>query len=94
MTEWVAVVTGARSLPPALLPPDLAANLPNFETPEFTGRVVAALYRDPARMEHSGKTLIGAELGRQYGVKDTNGKQPPSYRATLGAPHELLAKAI
>lgn len=75
-----------KSIPPAMLPPDIAANLPNFETPEFTGRVIAALYRDDARMAHSGMTLIGAELGAKYGLKDDGDKQPPSYRAQMGAP--------
>jgi NAD(P)-dependent dehydrogenase (short-subunit alcohol dehydrogenase family) len=56
------------------------------ETPEFTGRIVAALYRDPKRMEKSGQVLIGAEVAQEYGIKDESGKQPPSHRAMLGAP--------
>lgn len=52
------------------------------ETAEFTGHVVWALYRDPARMEMSGRTLIGAELARKYGILDAGGRQPPSYRDT------------
>lgn len=75
-----------KSIPVEMMPPDLAANLPNFETPEFTGHVLAALYLDRDRMAHSGKTLIGAELATQYGIKDNGDKQPPSYRAMMGAP--------
>lgn len=56
------------------------------ESPEFTGRVIAALYRDPARMEKSGQVLVGAEAARDYGVKDIDGKQPPSHRGALGGP--------
>lgn len=56
------------------------------ETPEFTGRLIAALYRDPALMEFSGQTLIGAELAQRYGITDAGGKVPPSYREMLGAP--------
>jgi NAD(P)-dependent dehydrogenase (short-subunit alcohol dehydrogenase family) len=56
------------------------------ETPEFTGRIVDALYKDPKLMELSGQTLIGAELGVKYGIKDDGDKQPPSYRAMLGEP--------
>jgi NAD(P)-dependent dehydrogenase (short-subunit alcohol dehydrogenase family) len=52
------------------------------ETPEFTGHVIWALYNDPELMRMSGKTLIGAELGAQYGIRDRNGKQPTSYRDT------------
>jgi NAD(P)-dependent dehydrogenase (short-subunit alcohol dehydrogenase family) len=52
------------------------------ETPEFTGHVIWALYNDPAVMQLSGQTLIGAELALKYGIKDANGRQPPSYRDT------------
>jgi hypothetical protein len=56
------------------------------ETPEFTGHLISALYRDPKRMEKSGQVLIGAEAAQEYGLKDEGGKQPPSHRAMLGAP--------
>jgi NAD(P)-dependent dehydrogenase (short-subunit alcohol dehydrogenase family) len=62
---------------------DIAATA---ETPEFTGRVIDALARDPALMEKSGKVWIGAELGQLYGVADTNGRTPPSHRAFFGEP--------
>lgn len=39
-----------------------------------------------ALMERSGQTLIGAELGAHYAIRDRNGRQPPSYRASLGDP--------
>jgi hypothetical protein len=52
------------------------------ETPEFTGHVIWALYNDPELMQMSGKTLIGAELGARYGIRDRDGKQPTSYRDT------------
>jgi len=55
------------------------------ETPEFTGHVIAALYRDPQRLEKSGKVLIGAELAQEYGITD-EGRQPPSHRPMLGSP--------
>ena len=56
------------------------------ETPEFTGRLIAAVYDDPAVMSLSGQTLIGAELAARYGLTDEGGRTPPSYRDTLGAP--------
>jgi NAD(P)-dependent dehydrogenase (short-subunit alcohol dehydrogenase family) len=52
------------------------------ESPEFTGHVIWALYNDPELMKLSGKTLIGAELGARYGVRDRDGRQPASYRDT------------
>ncbi len=55
------------------------------ETPDFTGYVIGALYRDPKRMEKSGQVLVGAELALEYGVTD-EGRQPPSHRPMLGGP--------
>jgi NAD(P)-dependent dehydrogenase (short-subunit alcohol dehydrogenase family) len=54
------------------------------EHPQFTGRVIHALYKDPQLMDRSGKVWIGAELGVEYGIVDINGKQPPSHRAFFG----------
>lgn len=56
------------------------------ETPEFSGRVIDALAKDPKLMERSGRVWVGAELGEEYGVRDVNGKQPPSHRPMLGDP--------
>jgi NAD(P)-dependent dehydrogenase (short-subunit alcohol dehydrogenase family) len=58
------------------------------ETPQFTGRVIAALYAAPNLLEYSGRTLIGAELGAELGVKDIDGSVPASARDRLGAPRE------
>lgn len=57
------------------------------ETPEFTGHVLAALYRDEKRAEKSGQVLIGAELAAEYGITD-EGRQPPSHRPMLGGPQQ------
>ncbi|HVT36989.1 MAG TPA: SDR family NAD(P)-dependent oxidoreductase [Nevskiaceae bacterium] len=56
------------------------------ETPEFTGDVIAALWRDAKLMEKSGKVLIAAEAAQELGVTEAGGKQPPSHRAFLGGP--------
>lgn len=56
------------------------------ETPEFTGRVIAAIHADPERMAMSGQTFIGAELAERYGITEAGGRQPPSHRAMLGEP--------
>lgn len=61
--------------------------LDTIETPEFTGHAIWALYRDPRRAALSGRTLIGAELGVQYGITDQGGRQPPSPREHGIAPH-------
>jgi NAD(P)-dependent dehydrogenase (short-subunit alcohol dehydrogenase family) len=64
------------------------------ETPEFTGHVIAALAADPDVLAVSGRTLIGAELARQYGISDAGGRQPPSVRDLMNvAPAEYQGKA-
>jgi NAD(P)-dependent dehydrogenase (short-subunit alcohol dehydrogenase family) len=50
------------------------------ETPEFTGHVIAALAADPGVLAVSGRTLIGAEVAREYGISDAGGRRPPSVR--------------
>jgi NAD(P)-dependent dehydrogenase (short-subunit alcohol dehydrogenase family) len=75
-----------RAMPSEMIPEDLRTQLPNWESPEFTGMVIEALSRDPARASLSGQALIGAELGGRYGIRDLDGKTPMSYRSTMGAP--------
>jgi NAD(P)-dependent dehydrogenase (short-subunit alcohol dehydrogenase family) len=55
-------------------------------SPEFPGRVIAALAGDPDVMRHSGGTFITAEMAREYGITDIDGKVIPSLRAERGAP--------
>jgi dehydrogenase/reductase SDR family protein 1 len=51
-------------------------DLSNSESPEFTGRAVAALARDPDVLRYSGRVLIVATLAAEYGFKDIDGKAP------------------
>ncbi|HTV96447.1 MAG TPA: SDR family NAD(P)-dependent oxidoreductase [Steroidobacteraceae bacterium] len=55
-------------------------------TPEFPGRVIAALASDPQLMRRSGGTFITAELAQEYAITDIDGKVIPSLRAERGAP--------
>ena len=55
-------------------------------TPEFPGRVIAALAADPEIMTQSGGTFITAEVAQRYGITDVDGKTIPSLRAERGAP--------
>ena len=66
----------------------LAAFADHAETPEFTGRLIDALYRDPDLPDLSGHTLIGAELADRYAITDEGGRRPPSHREALGSPRE------
>ncbi|HEY4050571.1 MAG TPA: SDR family NAD(P)-dependent oxidoreductase [Acidobacteriaceae bacterium] len=61
------------------------------DSPQFTGRVIAALYESDLRMKLTGRALIGAELGAKLGVSDIDGSAPLSYRYELGGPPELHA---
>lgn len=91
LTDWL------KAVPREHIPPAVLADLPHFESPEFTGLVIERLWRDPERMAMSGESLIGAELGLKYGIKDLDGKQPRSYAASLGAPSarfRLAAKPV
>ncbi|URM97339.1 SDR family NAD(P)-dependent oxidoreductase [Actinomadura madurae] len=56
------------------------------ESPEFSGRVIDALARDPRLMERTGQVLIGAEIGAELGVVDVDGGTPASHREKLGDP--------
>jgi NAD(P)-dependent dehydrogenase (short-subunit alcohol dehydrogenase family) len=55
-------------------------------SPEFPGRVIAALASDPEVMKRSGGTFITAEVARDYGITDIDGRVVPSLRAERGAP--------
>jgi NAD(P)-dependent dehydrogenase (short-subunit alcohol dehydrogenase family) len=46
------------------------------ESPEFIGRVVAALFADPHLLERSGRVLVAAQVARELGVTDIDGTQP------------------
>lgn len=65
-------------------PEKYAQIMDTAENPEFTGRVIDALARDPDLMDKSGKVWIGAELGALYGVTDLNGRVPESHRVFFG----------
>jgi NAD(P)-dependent dehydrogenase (short-subunit alcohol dehydrogenase family) len=84
---WMGLLLTERTLRVFNEAPEKYADIAaTAETPEFTGRVIDALARDPALMDKSGKVWIGAELGQAYGVADTNGRTPPSHRAFFGEP--------
>jgi NAD(P)-dependent dehydrogenase (short-subunit alcohol dehydrogenase family) len=51
-------------------------DISNSESPQFIGRVVAALATDPDIMIKSGKVLIAAQEALEYGIQDIDGKQP------------------
>ena len=51
-------------------------DMSNSESPQFIGRVVAALAADPDIMNKSGKVLVAAQEALEYGIQDIDGRQP------------------
>jgi dehydrogenase/reductase SDR family member 1 len=69
------------SLYPGLVRTEAVVNagvfdLSNSESPEFIGRAIAALASDADALRWSGRVLVAAELAREYGFTDVDGKQP------------------
>jgi len=50
------------------------------ESAQFSGRAVAALAADDNVLQKTGQALVVAELAREYGFTDIDGRQPPSLR--------------
>jgi dehydrogenase/reductase SDR family member 1 len=50
--------------------------LDNSESPQFIGRVIAALARDPQLSARSGTVVVAAQAARELCVTDIDGKQP------------------
>lgn len=51
-------------------------DLSNSESPQFTGRAVAALAADPDIVRRSGQVVVAAAIAQEYGFSDTDGKRP------------------
>ena len=51
-------------------------DLSNSESPQFIGRAVAALAADSRMMEKTGTVVVAAQLAKDYGFDDIDGKKP------------------
>lgn len=51
-------------------------DLSNSESPEFIGRVIAALAVDPRAIDRSGHVIVAADAALSYGILDDDGRQP------------------
>lgn len=84
---WMGLLLTESLLAAAAANPEAVAGMIEVaETPEFTGLVIDAIATDPNYMAKTGQVFYGSELGVEYGVRDTNGKQPASHREWLGPP--------
>jgi NAD(P)-dependent dehydrogenase (short-subunit alcohol dehydrogenase family) len=86
---WPGFVATEKMLEQASIKPDVrkVREELGFETAEFVGRVIGAIYDDPEIASLSGKTLLTAEMGNRYGIKDIDGSTPKSLRELYGGPH-------
>jgi NAD(P)-dependent dehydrogenase (short-subunit alcohol dehydrogenase family) len=75
-------------------PGEYEAVMANAVHPEFLGRVLDALMKDPKLSERAGKTWYAAELAEDLGVQDVDGRQPPSDAAFLGEPAQVSGAVI
>ena len=75
---WPGFIKSEKFLAqPDRMPPALAKRiLEHGESAEFVGRAVAALAADPNVMDKSGQLLLAAELAREYGFVDVDGRLP------------------
>ena len=53
-------------------------DLSKSESPEFIGRVIGALARDPRLADRSGHVVVAAQAALELGVADVDGRQPPA----------------
>ncbi len=80
---WMGALATERLLDMIAADPAKYGHLADtLETLRYTGEVIWALWNDPTLMELSGRTLIGAEEGRRYGLRDVGGTFPPNARET------------
>ena len=92
---WMGLLKTARSASSmAEKPGQFDFLLPYMETPDFTGRIIVAIHNDPDMMALSGRTIIGAEQAKEYGVLDLDGNCPNSLRPVTGGPFKYDDRII
>lgn len=93
---WMGALTTERLLSMMEAMPDRFAHLEGaLESPDYTGHVAWAIYSDPNMMRFNGRTIIGAEVGKDFGITDIAGKFPPSVRETTGVvPPQYFAHKV
>lgn len=79
-------LTARRGLPPGQPAMDTAGAMPTplAETPLFNGRAVAALARDPRKMDYTGKIMVPGRMAAEFDFKDERGVRSPSLLSLKG----------
>jgi NAD(P)-dependent dehydrogenase (short-subunit alcohol dehydrogenase family) len=93
---WMGALTSERLLEMMAAEPEKFAHLQGqLESTGLTGHVAWALFNDPKMMDYNGKTLVGADLAKSYGITDLGGNYAPSFREQTGiAPAEFAAYKV
>lgn len=93
VSVWMGSLTTERLLGMMATAPERFAHLDGkLEPAGYTGHLAWAIYNDPDRMtKFNGRTIIGAEIGREYGITDEAGRFPPSVRDSTGASPPVYA---
>lgn len=94
---WMGSLTTERLMGMMAAMPALKEHLEGtLESAGYTGHVAWAMYNDPEMFaKYNGRTVIGAEVGREYGLTDIDGKYPPSVRDGTGcAPPQFGAYKV
>ena len=87
VSVWMGALTTERMEGMMHAMPDLRKHLAGtLEDAGYTGHLAWAMLHDPEMMKKfNGKTVIGAEVGKAYGITDSQGKYPISVRDGTGA---------
>jgi NAD(P)-dependent dehydrogenase (short-subunit alcohol dehydrogenase family) len=70
------------------------AEFAESETPFYVGRAIAALAADPRVMEKSGRVFNSAELAKEYGFTDVDGRRPMIWDWLKGRMPQFAFKKI
>lgn len=86
VSVWMGSLTTERLLEMMEKVPALRQRLEGtLEDAGYTGHIAWAMFNDPDMFtKFNGKTVIGAEVGRDYGITDESGRFPPSVRQGTG----------
>ena len=88
LSLWQGFTYTERAIENLKTVPGMAAQLNSAagSSPEFVGRVIAALVADPDLLVKTGGSWIVPELAKLYGVSDIDGRTIPSLRNERGGP--------
>ena len=73
--NWRAALDPSRTDGHSTAPPAFAES----ETPRYVGRGIAAIAADDARARWNQRSVSSAELAREYGFTDIDGRQPDAW---------------